>query len=128
MKSKASLQLMEQLIMVLVFALAAGVCLRLFLYADQLSRQVEQREQAVYLAQNGAETVKLCGGDLAEAAELLGGKAEGQTLTASQEDGSLLEIERSDPQMPGLGRAEVRVCKDGEVLFSLMVAWQEVAE
>ena len=40
MKSKASLLLMEQLVMVLVFALAAALCLQVFLRADQISTEI----------------------------------------------------------------------------------------
>ena len=36
-RSKAPLALMEQLIMILVFAAAAAVCVRAFVYASQLS-------------------------------------------------------------------------------------------
>lgn len=38
MRSKAPLVLMEQLVMVLVFALAAAVCLRLFVGAENIAR------------------------------------------------------------------------------------------
>ena len=41
MKSRAPLALMEQTVMVLVFALAAALCLRAFVLADGISRQVE---------------------------------------------------------------------------------------
>lgn len=37
-RSKAPLALMEQIIMILVFALASAVCLQAFVYADRLSR------------------------------------------------------------------------------------------
>ncbi len=37
MKSKAPLVLMEQIIMLLVFALAAAICLQAFIKADALS-------------------------------------------------------------------------------------------
>ena len=39
MKSKAPLALMEQLVMVLVVALAAALCLQAFTLADQISRR-----------------------------------------------------------------------------------------
>ena len=39
MKNRTSLVLMEQLVMVLVFALAAAVCLTVFAEADRISRE-----------------------------------------------------------------------------------------
>ena len=50
MKSKAPLALMEQIIMVLVFALAAALCLRTFALSDRMSREGELRDGAVLLA------------------------------------------------------------------------------
>ena len=38
MRSKAPLALMEQMVMVLVFALAAALCLQAFALADRISR------------------------------------------------------------------------------------------
>ena len=39
MKSKAPLALMEQMVMLLVFALAAALCLQAFVQSDRLSRE-----------------------------------------------------------------------------------------
>ena len=64
MKSKASLVLMEQLVMLLVFALAAALCLRMFVLSDRKSLDFEARDYAVLEVQNAAETVKLNYGDL----------------------------------------------------------------
>ncbi len=76
MKSKAPLLLMEQMIMVLVFALAAALCLQAFVKSDASSRRVESRDMAVHLVQNVAETARSRGGDMGEVltktAELLG--------------------------------------------------------
>ena len=41
MKSKAPLMLMEQMIMLLVFALAAALCLQAFVKSEQLSSRSE---------------------------------------------------------------------------------------
>ena len=77
MRSKAPLVLMEQAVMVLVFALAAALCLRAFVWSDQLSRQNEARDRALLEVQNAAEALKHTGGDMAhaqeEAARRLGG-------------------------------------------------------
>lgn len=116
MKNRASLVLMELLIMLLIFALAAALCLQIFVRADQISRETARRDQAVVMAQNAAETVKACGGDLQKAAGLLD----------PEEDGLTLEMEAVPTGISGLGRAVIRVTESGETVFSLTVAWQEV--
>ena len=58
MKSKAPLVLMEQVVMVLVFALTAAFCLRMFVLADRLSVKYEATDRAVIEAQNAAEWLK----------------------------------------------------------------------
>ena len=68
-----SLVLMEQLIMVLVFALAAALCLQAFTLANRISWDNAVRDQAILRAQTVAETIKSCQGDGARAAELAGG-------------------------------------------------------
>ena len=137
MRSKAPLALMEQLIMVLVFALAAALCLRAFAAADSQSRRQALRDGAAVQGQSMAEVLKSCGGDLARAAQRYGG-------TASEEgwvclfDGAWRQTE--DPAQalcrveatpgagaPGLGRAQVSgwAAGEAEALFTLSVAWQE---
>ena len=58
MKSKAPLVLMEQIIMLLVFALAAAICLQAFIKADALSSANANRDKAVILAQSTAELIR----------------------------------------------------------------------
>ena len=53
MKSKAPLMLMEQMIMLLVFALAAALCLQAFVKSEQLSSRSENRDR---LMANGVPT------------------------------------------------------------------------
>ena len=66
MKSRAPLVMMEQLVMVLVFALAAAVCVRIFALSDRLSLENETRDRAVTAVQNAAETLKACRGNYGE--------------------------------------------------------------
>ena len=47
MRSKAPLALVEQTLMILVFALAAALCLQAFVRADRLSREVSSQRQIV---------------------------------------------------------------------------------
>lgn len=58
MKSKAPLVLMEQLVMLLVFALAAALCVQAFALSDRTSAWNAARDRAVLEAQNAAEALK----------------------------------------------------------------------
>ena len=137
MRSKAPLALIEQLIMVLVFALAAALCLQAFAAADGLSGEKELRDRALTEGQSMAELTKACSGDLARAAGLYGGTWDGtswiclfdgdwnQTETET-EAACLLEV-TPQPGEDGLGLAQVdaRVPGGEEPIFSFPVSWQE---
>ena len=58
MKSKAPLAMMEQIVMVLVFALAAALCLQTFVLSGKISKKTEAKNRAVTEAQNVAEIMK----------------------------------------------------------------------
>ncbi|MBO4395931.1 MAG: hypothetical protein J5819_06260 [Eubacterium sp.] len=72
-RSKAPLSLMEQLIMVLVFAFAAAVCLQAFVYSDNLSKSGTAREMAATRATEVAEVCKAYRGDFEQAAAKIDG-------------------------------------------------------
>lgn len=130
MKNKATLVLMEQLIMLLIFALAAAACLGIFSAARNISLSAARQDQAVLLAQNGAEAVKHCRGDLSEAAAFLNGTREDDTVSVPCDGGYWLFIRKTDPGIPGLGTAVITVTAGNapeDVLFSLETAWQEAA-
>ena len=78
MKSKAPLALMEQMVMLLVFALAAGLCLQAFVKSDQISLRSQAKSNAALAAQNMAEIIRHSGGSvghaLLEAADRQGGR------------------------------------------------------
>lgn len=116
MKHKTSLLLMEQLVMVLVFALAAALCLSAFVKADRISRETVRRDEAVLLAQNAAQVLKATSGDAVRAAE------------EAAASGYRLEIQPDDSQIELLGQAEIRVWQEDELIFTLRTGWQEVAE
>lgn len=126
MKNRTSLVLMELLVMVLVFALAAAMCVRVFVRSDQISREIGRRDLAVTLVQNGAETIKLCRGNMEQAARMLEGEYTQDACVVHPSDDYRLEIIRQDSGIPGLGRALVTVWWDEKELFSLPAAWQEV--
>lgn len=124
MRNKAPLALLEQILMLLIFALAAVICLRVFLWSDDTSRHGARRDEALIHAQTVAETVKAHGGDFAAAAAALHGTVEDGALVIDGETYTL----RAEKQAPApyLGRAEIAVEAGGEVLFTLPIAWQEV--
>ena len=140
MRSKAPLVLMEQLVMVLVFALAAALCVQVFVLSDQTSRSYEARDRAVVAAQNAAEQLKGCGGDYAAAAERCGGDWNGSMWGISYDKAWQMCEDQSqaayhvlvtpvESSRDLLGQAQVAVyTAEGDVLFSIPVAWQEVTE
>lgn len=107
MKSRASLLLVEQLVMTLVFALAAAVCLSCFVKADAISRDSRQKAQAAVLARNAAEQIKA-----------------GQQPEEIQGD-YRVETEKLEGEIPGLGKVRIVVYLEGQPLFSLTAACQE---
>ena len=138
MRSKAPLALMEQLVMMLVFALAAALCLQVFVFSEQTSRRNRDVDQAVLLAQNTAEMLKACG-SVEKAQEILGGEIEQmmwcsyyyEDLSPAPDRESAFYHVDTLPEnsgVLGLGQANIEVFRyDGNKgLFSMTVAWQEV--
>ena len=151
MRSKTPLALMEQLVMVLVFALAAAVCLQIFAFSNQRSRRNEAVSEAALLAQNTAEKLKQVRGNLER---ILPGEPEqlfleeqveeeksclnvyydeNWQMVSGREDWRYrLEVEKEETAIEGLGRADIRVLdgKDGEdeILFQISAAWQEIGD
>ena len=138
MKNKAPLALMEQLVMTLVFALAAAVCLQVFVFSAQMSRRNEIMDRAVLAAQSAAETIKHTEGNYEHAAQLLGGSWDetawhlpflksGEPLEPGENADFLISVSTVDSGHPLLGMAEVTAeTADGQVLFVMTAAWQEV--
>lgn len=138
MRSKAPLAMMEQMIMLLVFALAAALCLQAFVKSDAISTQNEARDRAVLVCQTAAETLRSTGGDFARTAELLGVSVydNGSLMADYDEDWNIAEntmrytmgASRVDSGVTGLGKASVWVRDEAEglELFRIEIAWQEV--
>ena len=138
MKSKAPLILMEQMVMLLVFALAAALCLQAFVQSDAVSCRSEARDQAILLVQTAAETIRHCGGDmggaLTQAADILGADyAQGLLWMDYDENWNpfpggvyRLTAQGVPTEVPGLWTARVSVTEDGQEapLFSVEIAWQ----
>ena len=113
MKHKASLLLMEQLVMILVFALAAALCLQVFARANAISEETGQRDHAVLLARNAVELLKATEGDVIAAESL-------------SHNGYRVMVISTDSPVPGLACAEIQVSFAENLLFSLDTGWQEV--
>lgn len=135
-RSKVPLVLMEQMIMLLVFALASALCVRAFVLADSRSLHNEARDRALFVAQNAAELYKNSQGDAEAVAARLGGALENDSLLifygedwkpVEQKMAYLLTVTPLPAQTTHLGKAELRVTDaDGEILITLPLAWQEV--
>lgn len=135
MRSKAPLVLIEQAVMLLVFALAAALCLRAFSWADAASDSSAARDRAMMAAQSAAEALKSCGGDMEAAADLYGGCCDGGVWTIQYDeqwnmntvqDCYLVRVEQTETQLPLLGAALVSVWDGEKNLVLLNTAWQEV--
>lgn len=115
MKSKASLFLMEQLVMVLVFALAAALCLGVFARANEISSATARRDEAAIIAQNAAQMLKNTGDP-----EWVRQRVDSGEFT--------LEIHKENSELPGLRQAKIVVLYDNREVFSLQTGWQEVGQ
>jgi len=80
-RSKSTLFLIEQLIVIAVFALCATACVRIQSTAYFYQRDSKDVSSALLVAQSGAETVKAVSGNPAIVAEILGGVTEGASGT-----------------------------------------------
>jgi len=123
MKDKTPLLLIEQLIMILVFALTAALCLRGFAYGAQQSKQIQHREQAAILAQSTAEELKAAG-DVQDTVSFY----DGDLQPVAQDDEWIyrMQVSQEASDVPGLGKAGICVdSEDGEALIVLTVGWQE---
>ena len=120
MRSKTPLVLMEQLVMVLVFAMAAAICLQVFGLSDRLSKENEARAEAALLAQNTAEELKASYG------EVLLDWEEADGIYYMEEEGYRVQVQAAETEISGLRKVELQVLQEEEVLFEIPVAWQEV--
>lgn len=136
MRNRASLTMIELVLMFFVFSFAAAWCMRTFVWTDQQSQSQYQREKAMIQAQSAAEITKSLRGDLNAVSRELGGVAEGDRWVlyfdkdwelTDGEDSYSLQVTRADSGVPYLGRAVIEVRKGGQILAALEVGWQEVA-
>ena len=134
MKSKAPLVMMEQIIMVLVFALASALCLQTFVLAGKISRQTEAKNHAAIEVQNVAEAIKQQGLDRyienSDAKQVQNGfrilyDAEWNIITESEQMVYYMEISPGKPFLDSLWEIEIAMLeKDGTTLFCIPLAGQ----
>lgn len=138
MRNKAFLPMIEQLVMIALFALAAALCLQGFAAADRISDGAYSLDRASHEAQNAAEVIKSTEGDLELAAERLSGEcSDGALLLTYSSDWKpcdssdnvcfTLRACKQESSVEGLGKALITVSSDDETVFELTVSWQEVA-
>ena len=144
MRNKAPLVMMEQLIMLLVFALAAALCVQPFVLADRMSQRCAARDRAVLEAQNAAEIIKGTAGGgeerLSAAAQTLEGCYSRGVLSVDYDENwqpvaregvYRLSASEQPSAVAGLGTAAISVTAgnagtgERDMLIELEVAWQE---
>ena len=119
MKQKMPKMLIELAVMLLVFALAAALCLKGFLWADKTSRLQKQRTEAWQQLQNYAQKIQSAPWEDWEE-QLCFDENWQQT---GKTPAFVLQVERETPEQPLLGAATVTVqTVAGEI------CWQEVAQ
>ena len=138
MRNKSTLVLIEHMVMLLVFALAAAVCLRMFALSGKLSRTYEATDGAVLAAQNTAELLKKNGTEwLAKQPGVLHAETNTWTIfydenweaSGAETMAYAVVVKVSGDAAPFLWRAELKVTTaTGEELFRLPVAGQKRAE
>lgn len=125
-RSKAPLALMEQIIMILVFALTAAVCLQTFVYSNTLSKRGENENLAAAHAQEVVEYCKSLSGDLDQVCSSLSGERTENGLKVYYEDDKMTVNLSITDSTQWLERATVSVeLEDGQEIFSLDTAWQK---
>lgn len=124
-RSRAPLALMEQIIMILVFALAAAVCLQAFVYADSLSKEGAQEVTAVNHAQEVTECVKSVQGDMDEACRETAGTHIADGICVDYPDDQMCVLLTVTEYGEWLTKALVKVQdRDGQTIYSMQTAWQ----
>lgn len=125
MKNKTFLPMIEQMIMILIFALAAAFCLQGFAAAGRISKRQAVLTEAVVTVQNTAEILKSSHGDFELAAEMQSGvlTAEGLQISA---DEYTVTVCKAEEELDLLSSAQIEVVYETDILYELTVSWQEV--
>lgn len=138
MKNKSFLPLLELILMIGIFTLAAAICLNTFATANKLSKQSEAKFAAVNAAESVAEAIKSSNGDFSAISEKLGGIADSDSLTVyydslwvstdSENAEFILQVTKKNSGTLFLGTALITVYHGDDLIYELTVGWQEVSE
>lgn len=124
-RSKAPLALMEQIIMILVFALTAAVCLQAFVYSNNLSEAGDKENLAASHAQEVVETCKMLSGDFEQVQQRLSGERTENGIRVFYEEDQMTVVLEVTEQSEWLTRAKVSVQdNDHKEIFGVDTAWQ----
>ena len=105
-RSRSTLFLIEQLIVIAVFALCAAACTRILTAAYFSARDSRDMSNALHAAESAAESYKATGGDIGKVAEIMGG-------ISGSVDGSKAAIVYYDDQW--------FVCSEGNASYKLLL-------
>lgn len=120
MRDRATLALTELCVLLLVFSMAAALCLKAFVWSAERVRENRQLALAAILAQNEAERLKSCRSAAAEMREF---DADGNPT----DDGGCYRLTVAPESGGLLSGAEITVADgEGRELCRLTVLWQEV--
>lgn len=134
MKNKTSLLLIEQALLLLVFALASAICLQAFVWADVQSKENADRDRAMIEVQNAVEIAKAVRGDWMRAAAIYGGVGneegwsigyDGDWNQDSEKQLFVLRVAGIESGHPFLGTASVQLWDGETILLETQAAWQE---
>lgn len=128
-EGKAPLVLMEQAIMILVFALAAAICIQAFVKANQMSVLGEQLDTGVSLSETAAELLKSSHGDLSNLAGQLEEKGlkvqqKDTQLTAENSDKLVMTVTLTEATEDVAGAAITIQNPSGQEIYQIEVKWQ----
>jgi len=128
MASGSGLFLIELMIGIMIFAIAAAVCLKIFVTADQTAMESRELNRAVITAQNSAEIFKAAGGDLEETARLHGEGFTGDNVFTLLTTDYIVEITKDSIRRNGLIEGTVTVSAlSGYLIFEIPISVLEVA-
>jgi len=139
-QSRSTLFLMEQLVVIFIFAICSVVCISIYVESYLIGKSSLEVNNAIRVAGNAAESYISAGGDIYYVAQFLGGINDqtdykgnlvvyynDQWESSGKEQASyILRITKTDNPAPSLIIAEVTVSRaDGENLFDMTIAARE---
>lgn len=123
--------LMELLLAIMIFALAAAFCLSIFIHAKESSDNSAVLTQAVLMSRSAAECFKATGGNLSNTAAILGGLEDDDTVTvfydeerqSTEQKGSAFTLLGTKSSNKGISTLDISVTDGaGEQIYSLSVS------